>query len=116
MSRKTAPDWVSEFPAAVTVCDIEGTVLSMNARACATFRRSGGRKLVGRELLSCHPAPARAKLEKMLREGTSNAYTIEKAGKKKLIYQAPWKKGGRLMGLVEISIVLPDKLPHFIRK
>jgi hypothetical protein len=45
-----------------------------------------------------------------------NAYTIEKNGKKKMIYQTPWYSNGKYSGLVEISLPLPEELPHFIRK
>ena len=46
----------------------------------------------------------------------TNAYTIEKAGVKKLIYQAPWfHDGGVFGGLVELSMVIPMEMPHFIR-
>ena len=44
-----------------------------------------------------------------------NAYTIEKNGIKKLIYQTPWFMDGKFSGLVEISLPLPEELPHFIR-
>ena len=44
-----------------------------------------------------------------------NAYTIEKGGVKKLIYQAPWFEDGEYRGLVEVTLVLPDVLPHFVR-
>ena len=44
-----------------------------------------------------------------------NAYTIEKSGVKKLIYQAPWFKGGEFQGLVELSLPIPFDMPHFVR-
>lgn len=47
--------------------------------------------------------------------GRINSYTIEKGGAKKLIYQAPWYENGRYRGLVEVSLPLPDTLPHFVR-
>ena len=31
-----------------------------------------------------------------------NVYTIEKGGRKKLIFQAPWFEGGAFAGLVEL--------------
>jgi hypothetical protein len=45
----------------------------------------------------------------------TNVYTIEKAGVKKLVYQAPWYKDGRYSGVVEISFEVPFELPHFVR-
>lgn len=108
-------DWIEELPAAVTLCDREGVVLEMNARAARTFEADGGKALIGRNLLECHPPAARAKLERLLASGETNVYTIEKRGQKKLIWQAPWSEGGEVRGLVEISIELPHDVPHFVR-
>ncbi|NMB54136.1 MAG: diguanylate cyclase [Leptolinea sp.] len=110
------PDWVEQFHAAVTVCDPDGIILSMNERSIATFSKDGGEALIGKNLLDCHPEPARSKLKNLLDNPRVNAYTIEKNGVKKMIYQAPWYVEGKYSGLVEISLPLPEELPHFIRK
>ena len=34
---------------------------------------------------------------------------------KKLIYQAPWYRDGAYAGFVELSLVVPFELPHFVR-
>lgn len=52
----------------------------------------------------------------MLQTGGSNAYTIEKNGIKKMIYQTAWFNEGIVGGLVEISMELPGEMPHYIRK
>ena len=44
----------------------------------------------------------------------TNCYTIEKNGRRKLIYQAPWYEGGRYMGLVELAIELPGERCHIL--
>jgi predicted RNA methylase len=54
-------------------------------------------------------------VRKMMEDASTNVYTIEKAGVKKLIYQAPWMEGGECKGLVEISIPIPFEMPHFVR-
>ena len=55
-------------------------------------------------------------IRRLLTEGGSNAYTISKEGKRKMIYQAVWHKGdGSLGGLVELSMVIPEEMPHYIR-
>ena len=107
--------WPKEFPAAITVCDAAGRILEMNDRADQTFAKDGGRALVGSSLLDCHAEPSRDKLLELLAAPKVNAYTIEKGGVKKLIYQAPWFEDGKFGGLVEMSLVLPDVLPHFVR-
>jgi transcriptional regulator with PAS, ATPase and Fis domain len=104
-------NWARELPAAVTVCDRNGIILEMNDKAKSTF--SGD--LVGKNVLDCHPEPARTKLSELLATGKSNVYTIEKNGIKKLIYQSPWYRDGQFAGLVEISLELPASLPHFRR-
>ncbi|MFA6030931.1 MAG: diguanylate cyclase [Elusimicrobiota bacterium] len=108
--------WIEELPLAVTVCDRAGKALEMNRRSAETFAKDGGRRLLGTNLLDCHPGPARRKMKALLRSGSVNVYTIEKKGKKKLIWQGPWYRRGKLAGLVELSIMLPAKVPHFIRK
>jgi PAS domain-containing protein len=107
--------WAKEFPAAITICDAAGVILEMNDRAARACEKEGGRGLVGTNLLDCHPEPSRTKLQKLLASGEINAYTIEKGGAKKLIYQAPWRENGAYRGLVEIALPLPDALPHFVR-
>lgn len=109
-------DWAEDAGFAVTLCDRDGTITYMNARSRTTFAKYGGGELVGRSLLDCHPEPAKSKLRAMLEEPVVNAYTIEKAGVKKLIYQAPLMKDGGIGGLIELSLELPPDMPHFVRK
>jgi hypothetical protein len=108
-------DWVSGFAGAVTVCDLNGIVLAMNDTSAATFRKYGGKDLIGKNLLDCHPEPARSKLVQLLETGAHNVYTIETNGIRKLIYQAPWYLDGQRCGMVEISLEIPAVLPHFLR-
>ena len=107
--------WIREFPAAITVCDSEGIIRAMNDRACATFAEDGGADLIGTNLLGCHPEPARTKVVNLLKSGMANIYTIQKDGIKKLIYQSPWYEDGEYAGFVELSLPLPDEMPHFVR-
>ena len=107
--------WVEEFPGAVTVCDTEGRIVEMNGRSLEVFAADGGAKLIGTDVLDCHPEPSRTKLKKMMDERRTNVYTIQKNGKKKLIYQAPWFKDGIYAGFVELSLEIPSDMPHFNR-
>ena len=108
-------EWQQEFPGSITVCDREGIILQMNALAARVFAADGGRRLVGTNVLDCHPEPARSKLAALLASHQTNVYTIEKDGVKKLIYQAPWYRDGAYAGFVELSLVVPFALPHFVR-
>ena len=107
--------WVHELPCAVTVCDTAGTIISMNRASAATFEKDGGEDLLGRNVLDCHPEPSRTQLAAMLADGGTNIYTIEKGGRRKMICQLPWYENGCFAGLVELSLVLPDHVPHFKR-
>jgi len=98
------------------VCDVNGIVLEMNKKSEIVFEEDGGKDLIGKNLLSCHPGPARAKLDALLINEKINIYTIEKKGKKKLIYQAPWYKDGIYAGFVELSLEIPFDIPHFFRE
>ena len=51
----------------------------------------------------------------MLEKNIPHCYTITKRGKRKLIYQTPWRENGEVRGLVEFSFVLPDDMPHYDR-
>ena len=107
--------WMHEFPSAITVCNSEGIILYMNNKSEKTFEKFGGSKLIETNVLDYHPEPARSKLKKMLEQGLSNSYTIEKDGKKKLIHQSPWFDDGIYKGFVEISIEIPMDMPHHVR-
>jgi transcriptional regulator with PAS, ATPase and Fis domain len=107
--------WVQNFPASITICDPQGIVLEMNAAAIETFKADGGEKLLGTNLLDCHPARARQVLEGLMENQQTNVYTVEKKGKKKLIYQTPWYKDGQYAGFIEFSLVIPVDMPHFNR-
>jgi len=107
--------WVTTFSAAVTVSDAEGRIIEMNDRSREVFAADGGAKLIGTNVLECHPEPSRSKLAAMMAGRKANAYTIRKNGRKKLIYQAPWFRDGAYAGFVELSLEIPEDLPHFDR-
>lgn len=115
MNTAIFPEWTKEFPAAITVCDAEGIILSMNHTALDLFEDDGGEELIGTNVLACHPEPSRSKLYGMLKEGKGNTYTVRSKGRTKLITQQPWYHDGSFAGIVEISFVLPDPLPHHDR-
>lgn len=109
-------NWADEMEVGVTVIDTTGVIVYMNGRAKKIFERFGGGALIGKNSLECHPEPARTKLADLLANPRPNAYTIEKNGVKKLIYQTPWHKDGKFAGLVELSLELPTEMPHHVRK
>ena len=82
--------WVDKFGAAITVMDTEGNILDMNDAAMQAL--SGGRNMIGENLMKCHQQASIDKMHDMMKNDHPNVYTIEKNGRKKMIYQAPWYK------------------------
>ena len=109
-------DYFEEVDVAVTVCAKDGTILDMNGKSRKTNMRPGQESILGQNVLDCHPEPARSLLEDMLRNPRTNVYTVEKEGLKKLIFQTPWYDEGEYAGFMELSMVLPENIPHRVRK
>jgi len=107
------PEWAVTLKCAITVCDKDCKIIFMNEQSRNTFAKHGD--IIGHDLMKYHPAHAQEKIRHMLATGDTNAYTIEKEGKHKIIYQTPWYQDGKVAGLVEISIVLPAEMPHYVR-
>ena len=107
--------WIEEFLGAVTVCDEKGTIIEMNESSARSCDEEGGTALIGKNVLDCHPEPARTKLAELMAERRTNVHTIEKNGAKKLIYQAPWSRNGEYRGFIELSLEIPFEVPHFLR-
>ncbi|MCK9409160.1 MAG: PAS domain-containing protein [Bacteriovoracaceae bacterium] len=109
-------NYIHEINAAVTVCDTQGIIVYMNEKSQETFKPDGGKDLLGTSVFDCHPEPALSKVKELLRTGETNVYTIEKNGKKKIIYQSPWRDGNAIAGIIEMSFELPAEMNHFVRK
>lgn len=107
-------EWAESINCAITVCDADGVVVFMNEKSRETFNRAG-QTMVGKNLFPCHSERSQEKIKHMLETGESNSYTIRKGGVKKMIYQTPWRKDGKIEGMVEISMVIPEDMPHYNR-
>lgn len=75
-----------------------------------TARRHGRQNL-----FDCHGERSREIIRRLLADGGTNVYTIEKNGVRKMIYQTPWRVDGVVGGLAEISMEIPAEMPHHIR-
>ena len=108
-------NWTDQVAIAITVTDADGIIVEMNPISITTFASDGGASLIGSDVLACHPEPSKTRLASMYQTHQPNHYTIKKNGQKKIIHQIPlWKEGG-FQGYVEISVPIPDNLPHFNR-
>ena len=106
-------EWAKEMNCAVTVCDAEGIIIYQNDKAVETSKKHGN--LIGKNLYECHSEKSIEIIRHLLATGGSNAYTIEKQGVHKVIYQTAWKKDGKVAGIVEISMITPADMPHYVR-
>ncbi len=96
----------------ITICNTEAIVVYQNDTSKRTFG-----DVVGNSLFDCHPSKASEKIRELLANDGTNAYTISKKGLKKLIYQTTWKnENGQIQGLIEYSMVIPEDMPHYVRK
>ena len=109
-------DYFENADVAVTICGKDGTILDMNAKSKRTFIKPGEPEIIGKNVLDCHPEPARSLLADMLEDPRTNVYTVEKEGVKKLIFQTPWYDGDEYAGFMELSMVLPEVIPNRVRK
>lgn len=106
--------YFDEADLAITICDKEGKILEMNQQSISVNQK-GEESLIGKNILDCHPEPAKSLLLRMMANEEKHVYTIEKMGKKKLIYQIPWYETGEYMGFIELSMVIPFEMEHKVR-
>lgn len=91
----------------VVICDLEHTVLYMNPVAIARYANFGGEKLIGKSLMNCHPAAARAKIEQVVawfaEDVTHNrVYTFYNEQENKDVYMIALRdQDGKLIGYYE---------------
>lgn len=104
-----------EADVAVTICDREGRIIEMNEQS-RQVNLKPGQSLIGKNVLDCHPEPARSLLADMMAHQTKHVYTIEKGDKKKLIYQIPWYENGEYAGFMELSMIIPHEMAHYVRQ
>lgn len=109
-------DFFKYTDCAVTVCDTECVIVYQNEKSVTVNGDMRGRCMLG-----CHNDRSRGIINRILSEGTSNSYTISKKGQRKLIHQTPWYKdatdgsGKTIAGIIELSIVIPEQMPHYDR-
>ena len=108
--------WLDGFAVSIMVMDAEGKVLYMNDAADEVFKKFGGKNMVGSDISQCHKASSMITIKEMMENDSTNVYSIEKNGQKKIIYQAPWYEEGRVAGLVTMSLAVPEKIPHHERE
>jgi hypothetical protein len=91
-------------------------VIYANEKAERTFVSPGEPPVAGRDLMACHNDNSKKIIRDIMEKKMNHVYTIEKKGRKKLIFQTPWVVDGELKGLVELSLEIPFEMPHFVRE
>ncbi len=109
-------EWLDQIEVTISSCDEHGITTFMNRRGSENFARVGGYRLVGNSMVDCHPeGSARDKFVKLLESQKFSCYTIERDGKKMLVYQTPLFKDGTFVGYNEMILPIPETMPHFVR-
>ena len=103
-------DFFKGINVAVTISDTEGNVVYQNDSSVDV-----NGDVRGKNMMDCHNERSQRIIKHLLDDAATNVYTISKKGRKKLIYQTPWFDGGEVCGLVELSIVIPEEMPHYDR-
>ena len=116
MVRYAKHEWVEEYPGAITVSDAKGIVLELNRHSAENLKPEGGMKLIGSNMMGCHPARALRKLKHIMKNRETNVYTVRKGRVRKIVLQTPWYKKGKYRGFVEISLPITGKIPDIVRK
>jgi transcriptional regulator with PAS, ATPase and Fis domain len=109
-------EWIEKLDGNVIVSDAAGTIIYMNEKAILNYEKDGGKNLIGKNLMECHNETSRQKILGIMKSHQNNVYTIEKKGKKKIIYQSPWFRDGEFRGIIEVSLEIPFHMPHFVRE
>ena len=60
-------DYFEGADVAVTICAKDGTILDMNGKSRRTFLKPCEEEIIGKNVLDCHPEPARSLLADMLK-------------------------------------------------
>ena len=108
-------EWFEKLDGNVIVSDAEGTIIYMNETAIRNYEKDGGAELIGKNLMDCHNENSRRIIREIMTTHQKNVYTIEKRGRKKIIYQAPWMDGAEFKGIVELSLEIPFEMHHYNR-
>lgn len=110
-----ASAWLEQFPAAITICDRQGTALLLNRAAREHYQPAGKPDLKGSNLLDCHPGASRQAMADLLEHPHQKMCTIERDGTPVLIFMAPWQAGGN-QGVFEMQLELPAGVVHAPKK
>ncbi|MGD0400433.1 MAG: diguanylate cyclase [Syntrophobacteraceae bacterium] len=109
-------DWLDQIEVIISSCNEHGITTFMNRRGSETFAKAGGYQLIDKSMIDCHPeGSVRNKFVKLMESQKFNCYTIDRNGKKTLVYQTPLFNDGAFVGYNEMILPIPETMPHFVR-
>jgi transcriptional regulator with PAS, ATPase and Fis domain len=111
----SCPDWTTEFPGMISVCDAEGKILAMNNNESKFFEAQGGKGLIGTSLYGCHNETSAKQINAQMKTKKTRVYIAHEKGQKELVIQSPWFQDGKFAGLVEISVEIHGEIPLLVR-
>lgn len=104
-------NWSDNTNCAITVCNTEGVVTYQNNPSIVV---NGDMR--DKSMLPCHNERSLGIITRLIEEGGTNAYTIDKKGVRKMIYQTAWRhEDGSVGGIIEFSLPIPAEMPHYVR-
>lgn len=104
------------FPAEIIVCDPNGTILEMSDTAIRLYQKEGGAAMIGKDIFKHHKEPFRSQVQRIVNRRKPFIYTVEQAGKNKLINISPWYlSGGDYAGFVLFVLDLPARMAHLVK-
>lgn len=92
---------------AVVICNLQHEIIYMNPAAIARYSKSGGEKLIGKSLLTCHNEKSKEMIEKTIewfKKSTDNnlVYTYRNEKENKDVYMVALRTDdGTLIGYYE---------------
>jgi len=116
LARVKSHQWIDEFSGSIMVCDSAGVILEMNKKAVESHLADGGRKLIGSNMMNCHPEPARSKLKRLMKKRQNNVYKVTKGRDRLIVLQAPWYSKKKYRGFVQITLKPSGPIPNHVRK
>lgn len=110
-------DWIKDFSVAVVICDRKGVLTYLNDAAAEMYAHAGGYALLGKSIMEgCHKQQAsNDKMIEIMETRKPYTYSIERNGVKRLIHQMPHIINDEVVGIVEVAIIVPFDIPHFVR-
>lgn len=93
--------------ASVVLCNLDHTIIYMNAAAIRRYGKRGGAALIGRSLLACHNPNSNERIRKVVEwfaadKGNNMIYTSHNAKENKDVYMVALRDAeGKLIGYYE---------------